>query len=63
MNNYHQSLEAEENKDEDEEDDTSKRFDEIVRKRTLSDQSNGDSPSTKDDDDKNKMNGVAEGKG
>ena len=63
MNNYHQSLEAEENKDEDEEDDTSKRFDEIVRKRTLSGQSNGDSPSTKDDDDKNKMNGVAKGKG
>ena len=61
MNNYHQTLEAEESKDENEED-TSKLLDEIVR--TISTQSLGDCPSiTDDDDDKKEMNGVAKGRG
>ena len=63
MNNYHQTLEAEESKDENEED-TSKLLDEIVRKRTMSTQSLGDCPPIKDDDDdKKEMNGVAKGRG
>jgi hypothetical protein len=58
-------LEAEEN--EDEEEDTSRPLEDIVRKRTLSTQSNGDSqPNTteekKEMNDKSKMNGVEKGK-
>ena len=59
-------MEAEEN--EDEEEDTSRPLEDIVRKRTLSTQSNGDSqPNTteekKEMNDKSKMNGVEKGKG
>lgn len=61
MNNYDQTLEAEENENEE---DTSKFLDEIVRKRPISTQSLGDCPSIKDDDDdKKEMNGVAKGRG
>ncbi|CAB4020209.1 multidrug resistance-associated 5 isoform X1, partial [Paramuricea clavata] len=67
INNYHQRLEAEGNEDEDDEEDTSKLLEEIVRKRTLSAQSNGDSqPNTteekKEMNDDSKMNGVEKGK-
>jgi hypothetical protein len=68
INNYHQRLEAEENEDEDEDEDTSRLLEEIVRKRTLSAQSNGDSqPNTteekKEMNDDSKINGVEKGKG
>ncbi|CAB3991626.1 multidrug resistance-associated 5 isoform X1 [Paramuricea clavata] len=67
INNYHQRLQAEENEDEDDEEDNSIPLEEIVGKRTLSAQSNGDSqPNTteekKETNDKSKMNGVEKGK-
>jgi hypothetical protein len=47
INKYHQKLEAEENEDEDEEEDTSALLEAIVRKRTLSAQSNEESQANK----------------
>ena len=65
---YNQELEAEENEDEDDEEDTSKLLEQIVRKRTLSAQSNGDSQANtteekKEMNEKNKINEVKQGKG
>ena len=58
INKYHQKLEAEEN--EEEEEDTSLLLEEIVRKSTLSVQSNGDSQANRIIEEKKEMNGGTE---
>ena len=57
INKYHQKLEAEENE---EEEDTSLLLEEIVRKTTLSAQSNGDSQANRIIEEKKEMNGGTE---
>ena len=59
INKYHQKLETEENEDEDEEEDTSALLETIVRKRTLSAQSNEESQTNKTGEKKG-MNGEPE---
>ncbi len=61
INNYHQKLEAEEKEEEDDEEDPNKLLEQIVRKRTLSAQSNGDEK--KEMNEKDKINEVKQGKG
>lgn len=61
-------MKAEENEDEEDEEDTSKLLEQIVRKRTLSVQSNGENEQSIPEEEKemngeNKMNGVKMGKG
>lgn len=61
-------MEAEQNEDKDVEEDTSKILEQIVRKRTISAQSNGDSELNVTDEEKkmngeSKMNGEKKGKG
>ena len=68
VQSYNQKLEAEENEDEEDEEDASKLLEEIVRKRTLSAQSNGDNGESileekKEMNGENKMNGVKMEKG
>ena len=59
MNKYHHKLEVEENEEEDEEEDTNTLLEEIVQKRTLSTQSNGDSLANRTEE-KKEMNGGTE---
>lgn len=70
VQSYNQKLEGEKNEDgADDEDDTSKLLDEIVRKRTVSTQSNGDIQANQAAEEKkeingeSEMNGVNKGKG
>ena len=68
VQSYNQELEAEENEDKDGEEDTSKLFEQIVRKRALSAHSNEDNEQIipeeeKEINEESKMNGVKNEKG